>query len=320
MPVGPKVNASSAQGSLEYLLILGVVILITAVVIGVLTGVLSFGRLSASREQADSVYTGLQDVMDLSKGRTLLNLKLKQGENVLEFNDTVRKTIWTIFGNLPENSQIIFSGATCKDNPEITNIDANKKPDGSGFNFKQNPNATSQGTIVNLCVVPTDTKVTINVPEDTEINVPVEKEGEVYLEISTDKDFNAAIWANPSGYFKLTNDIDLQDFLSSEWTTQTPIAFNITFSGVIDGGNKKISYPYNFSNNKYYLFKDITTGAEMKNVSIQINDDSDNVQSIPFLATNCPPQIKNNTIDVYYCNQGNCSPNTTSRTTYCLAN
>jgi len=271
-----------AQGSLEYLLIIGVVILISAVVIGVLTGVLSFGRIEASQEQADSVYTGLQDVMDLSKGRTILNLKLKRGENVLEFNDTVRKTIWTIFGNLPVGTTILFSGAT--DCHNISDINASKT------NLTQYDQNT--GELVNQCVVPTNTKVTINIPDtanenDLNLNIPLEKEGEIYLEITNAEDLVEAITNNPSGNYKL------QKFESENaYFSPTPIP---TFSGILDGQEAMV-----LINNveSPYLFSNLERGAVIKNFTynISLGDDEAPPENKFFLSNNCPVIQTNNII------------------------
>jgi len=278
MPVGPKVNASRAQGSLEYLLILGVVILITAVVIGVLTGVITFGRIEASQEQADSVYTGLQDVMDLSKGRTILNIKLKAGENVIEINDAVRKTIWTIFGNLPENTQIIFQGADCSKVTEINSdnisIDANKKQSGNAYAYFQNDNSTK---IVNQCIVPTDTTITINVPEETEVNVPVEKEGEIVQEITSGEDLNKAIWENPSGNYKLQP-------LPTEYYLDQPLP---KFSGILEGNGNSIGPSPNYE--KDYYFEELDK-VEIKNLTLRNPSTDPEVTSEYYLANTCANQ------------------------------
>lgn len=271
-----------AQGSLEYLLIIGVVILIAAVVIGAITGVLSFGRLSASKEQADSVYTGLQDVMDLSKGRTILNLKLKRGENVLEFNDTVEKTIWTIFQRLPINTQIIFIGAKNCSSISDGQIDANKKIDGQGTAYFQNQNGASTSTIVNQCVVPKDTKVTINVPDtatDEELNlqVPIEKEGEIYLEITSGEDLNRAIWENPSGNYKLRTGNNIEYYL------EKPLP---KFSGILDANYNYLSPKANF--NFEYYFEELN-GGEIKNLGL-INPTNNPQTGTYYLAKICTNQ------------------------------
>lgn len=292
----------NAQGSLEYLLIIGVVILIAAVVIGAITGVLSFGRLSASKEQADSVYTGLQDVMDLSKGRTLLNIKLKQGENVLEFNDVVEKTIWTIFGSLPENTQIIFSGAK---NCTTELIDANKKADGEGSAYFQNPTAALQNFVVNGCIVPANTIVTINVPENTEINVPAEQTGEAIIFLS-DTNFVQTIMDNPSGSFKLNTDI-INTFIN-----QTPsdryVMFPIDFTGQLNGNGKKIVTP-SFEGTEY-LFNSLSSGAKIENLTIERDSVSGFSNNLDFyIAPTCTiPYAVENISYKGFVNYADCQP------------
>jgi hypothetical protein len=214
--------------------------------------------------------------MDLSKGRTLLQLKLKKGENIIEFNDTVEKTIWTIFGSLPENTQIIFSGALNCTQVPTGEIDANMQKSNGRYYQK------SISDSVNNCVVPKETKVTINIPEeanenDLNINIPIEKEGEVYQEITSGEDLNRAIWENPSGSYKLKTEDGL------EYTLEKPLS---KFSGILDANYNYLSAKTNF--NFEYYFEELN-GGEIKNLGL-INPTIDTQTETYHLANICTNQ------------------------------
>jgi|GEM_PF-3453762 len=278
-----KPSGFRGQGSLEYLLVIGVVILITAIVIGAVSGVLTFGKIGASQDQADSVYTGLLDVMDLAKGRTTLSIKLKQGENILEFDNIVEKTIWTMFGNLPENTQIIIDNAKCENGNTYTDtpIDANKKADGSGFAYLQNNGEKN----VNSCIVPSNTQVKIYSPENTEVNIPTEKDGDVWQEISDVNALGTAIKLNEAGSFKLIK-------VNGGWYTYDcyPLYNSLpAFSGKLDGMNNCLTIHDGAEYDKNYYFEALN-GAEIKNLDVKVITSVKNFT----LANTCGNAQKNN--------------------------
>ncbi len=301
------INAK-AQGSLEYLLMIGVVILIAAIVVAFLTGTLSLGRAETTSDKVDSLYGGLEDVMDLSKNKATILLKLKSGENIIEFGELlVTDTIWELFSKLPVGTLLQFNNS-----PGCGNIDANKTIPSAYFQLTD----TLQRDPLNSCKVPDDARVTITIPEDVEIEeieytAPIGDEG--YITLATDSTstegedhyissnvFITMLRNNQEANFKLEGNVGFMD--ESDYV-ETNLN-NTTFSGIIDGNNNFLTI--NLIPNEF-IFETLKN-AKLENIII---DNSNTDVGTIYLAESCMnAQISNVTINTQGQTLENCkNPN-----------
>lgn len=228
-----------AQGSLEYLLMIGVVVLIAAIVVAFLTGTLSLGNAEATKNKGDKLYSGLEDIIDLSKNKTTAVLILKPGENTIEFESLLTTdTILELFSNLAIETRIQYNNS-----PNCQSVDATKQ---DNHTYTQT-NDTS--ILLNDCIVPDNTRVTITIPENAEnqeINYDTKIGEEGYITLTADKEnagysyisptkFIDTLRSNKGANIKLEADVGNEEEDKFSNTT-------LDFEGVLNGNDNTIVY------------------------------------------------------------------------------
>ncbi len=153
-----KKNRIKAQGALEYLLIVGVAVLVVAIVVLALSGILNTAK-EENEIETDSIYSGLQGVIDASINKATIILRLNPGENTIQFSALgENNTWWSGFGTTSSGNELVNGTIIQFEGIELI------KEDGQFVNTNDYSNANDE-------LIPINVPITIIIPQYSEEQV-----------------------------------------------------------------------------------------------------------------------------------------------------
>lgn len=243
------------QGAIEYLLVLGAAIIVVAIVVILISGVT--GSVPDSGNEVDNAYSGIQDIYDRATNSATVILKLRAGNNDIEFQSLkTAQTVDELFGDLQTNTTLEI--ANCIGGATITKTSTGWNP-----------------TEAATCPVPLNTNIKIYSPSDEDLEVKTEIEQEPIYLISDEATLISAIDEDPDGHYRLTQDITIPN---------SPIGL---FTGILDGDGKKL----NISQTNVEFITNLNN-AELRNILID-SDDATDIRTNQGIIINCNNSIIN---------------------------